>query len=147
METTFIEAVNEHNGALFNWGKFMVARFEGHEWKRYSRIIDGMSDKRILGSRGWDARHLLVLDLETGEGALFAHGGLVPSDLRAHRIWVCPIFEPFLAWLYTQDVSNLEALPRLVKLKEAPGRLFGHRREGPHACPTCGGPLAPEASG
>jgi hypothetical protein len=47
-------------------------------------------------------------------------------------VWVCPMFEPFLEWLYTQDTSVLERLPTVVELPEAPAAaaLAGYRRAG-----------------
>ena len=60
--------------------------------------------------------HLVVLDLQTGEGAIFMPGGLAAADLDKHGIWVCPLFEPFLAWLYKQDLSDLDALPAVVEI-------------------------------
>ena len=73
---------------------------------------------------------MLVVDLETGEGAMFSPGGLAAADLQKHRIWVCPMFEPFLAWLYKQDLSDLTKLPKHVDLPDAPFEMHGYRREG-----------------
>src|SRR5581483_9374539 len=91
MKTVFIEV--EHP---FNWGKFMVARFDAEEWGRPSAHPEAMK-KSLLGQRGWAGHHILVVDLETGEGAMFRPGGLASADLNKHRVWVCPMFEPFLA--------------------------------------------------
>jgi len=87
----------------------------------------------LLSTRGWSHDHVWVLDLETGEGACFRPGGLAHADLNKHRIWVCPLFEPFLEWLYDQDLTDLTVLPDLVTLtlKEAPFSMFGYRRPGP----------------
>jgi hypothetical protein len=43
-----------------------------------------------------------------------------------------PLFEPFLNWLYQQDLTDLEKLPALVEFtfEEAPPALHGYRREG-----------------
>src|SRR6266702_1985984 len=56
--------------------------------------------------------------LRTGEGAFFRvhRQGVASADLDKHQIWVCPMFEPFLNWLYKQDVSDLDQLPSLVDL-------------------------------
>jgi len=56
--------------------------------------------------------------------------GVASADLNKHQIWVCPMFEPFLNWLYKQDVSDLDQLPSLVDLGDVPTALFGYRRKG-----------------
>lgn len=71
-----------------------------------------------------------MLDLETGEGALFLPGGYASADLDKHKVWVCPLFEPFLAWLYKQDLQDLSKLPDLVDLPDAPFQWSGYRRSG-----------------
>jgi hypothetical protein len=125
MQTKFIEATD---GTEFNWGKFAVCRFESEEWQRPS-VID--PPRSLLRKIGWDRDQIFVLDLQTCEGANFRPGGLASADLEKHRIWVCPMFEPFLVWLYKQDLSNLNALPALVNLGAVPTALFGYRRKGP----------------
>lgn len=130
MKTAFVEASNGHN-----WGKFMVAQFTDDEWRLRSAMPGAENDRLIYG-RGWDRAHVLVLDLQTGEGAMFRWGGLARADLNKTRIWVCPLFEPFLEWLYSvnKDVSIagwLDSLPRYVELPDAPFELYGHRRPGP----------------
>jgi len=122
MNTHFIEASNNKQ----NWGKFMLARFEQHEWNRRSEV-----DQRfMLDGRGWTHQHLLVLDLQTGEGAIFLPGGSAHHDLEKHKVWVCPLFEPFLHWLWAQDTSDLSKLPNYVDLPDAPFLMAGHRRSG-----------------
>ena len=124
MKLHFIEA---HDATDFNWGKFAVARFTGEEWLHQSAL-----DKRsLLHGRGWCSEHLWVMDLQTGEGAIFRPGGLAIEDLTKHRIWVCPMFEPFLTWLYKQDLSDLSKLPALVNLGDVPISMSGYRRPGP----------------
>jgi hypothetical protein len=44
--------------------------------------------------------------------------------------WVCPLFEPFLEWLYQQDLTRIEELPSHVDLPEAEFQLHGYRRPG-----------------
>lgn len=128
MITKLIEATQGVEGG-FNHGKFMVARFTD-EWDRLSEIDRQVSghERSLLNRCGWSREHLLVIDLQTGEGAIFRHGGLASADLQKHAVWVCPLFEPFLAWLYTQDI---ESLPDLVELPDAPEAMYGYRREGP----------------
>jgi len=120
MIVRFIEVTNGPQ----NWGKFLVAQFDSTEWRRLS-AVDGTS---LLSNRGWTKDHVLVFDLQTGEGALFRHGGHARYDLEKHRIWVCPLFEPFLEWLYKQP-DPLE-LPEHVNLPNAPFAMSGHRRLG-----------------
>lgn len=129
MITKFIEA---HDATKFNWGKFMVCRFTNDEWFYRSAVAaDDGRHQRLLFGRGWTLAHLLVLDLQTGEGAIFMPGGLATADLnRKHKIWVCPLFEPFLTWLYTQDTHDLDALPNVVNLGDVPVSMHGYRRKG-----------------
>lgn len=136
METKIVEAVNKIGGGYGNWGKFLVGKFTD-EWGR-RRAIPGAPDLAmpLLTQVGWTQDHFLVLDLQTGEGAVFRHGGLAEADLHKHRVWVCPLFEPFLAWLYGQDVSDLQALPDHVVLPGAPFEMRGYRRPGPPEEPT-----------
>jgi hypothetical protein len=129
MITKFVEATNygpELGG--MNWGKFMVGRFTEEEWGHQSEIGFGS----LIGGRGWDKRHLLVLDLQTGEGAIFLPGGFARADLEKHKIWVCPMFKPFLEWLYKQDLTDLSKLPALVKFteEEAPSSFYAPRNIG-----------------
>ena len=128
MESKIIEVTNNRSGGI-NWGKFMVSQFTT-EWERTSRI----NDRQLLSTIGWDQSHILVTDLQTGEGAIFRPGGLAAADLHKHRIWVCPLFEPFLTWLYQQDLTDLNALPDVVEIA-AESALYGYRRQGPETPP------------
>jgi hypothetical protein len=119
----FVEATN----GPANWGKFMVARFTPEEWRYPSSVSP---NHFLLNAIGWDPKHVLVIDLQTGEGAIFRPGGFAPADLRKHKIWVCPLFEPFLAWLYKQDLADLTKLPPHIDLPNAPFAMHGYRRAG-----------------
>lgn len=125
MRTKIIEATNG-----FNWGKFLLGEFD-HEWQVQSAVDEG---RALLSALGWtpSARHVWVLDLQTGEGAHFPvrERGHARSDLNKHRIWVCPLYEPFLAWLYAQAAVPLDELPTLVNLPEAESAMYGYRRQG-----------------
>jgi hypothetical protein len=125
METKFVEATQK--GSHINWGKFMLGRWTEEEWQLRSGIGHGP----LLHEVGWTKDHILVVDLQTGEGSVFKQGGLAKADLDKHQIWVCPMFEPFLQWLYTQDISNLETLPTVVELDTKDFALWGYRRKGP----------------
>lgn len=98
MKTRFVEATQhaEHGG---NWGKFAVGVFGPEEWLRPT-MLPAAGGLPMLVSRGWSKTTMLVLDLQTGEGALFNPHGSAHADLQKHQIWVCPLFEPFLVWLY-----------------------------------------------
>jgi len=126
MRTVVIEATNEDCGG-YNWGKFLVGRFEPSEWARPSSVSD--LELSVIAGRGWTPKHIFVLDLQTGEGAMFLPGGSPSHDLKKHKVWVCPLFEPFLGWLYKQDLADLGALPPLVQL-DAESALYGYRRPG-----------------
>lgn len=129
MITKIIEATNNE----LNWGKFMLMRPDT-EWSRMALIaLDGETlPPRIplLRQIGWDRHHLWVLDLQTGEGAWFMPGGHARADLNKHRIWVCPLFEPFLEWVYEQDLQDITKLPDIIDLPNAPFNFYGYRREG-----------------
>ena len=131
MKTRIIEATNAEGGGGINWGKFMVAQYERHEWQWPSRI----DHTSVIAGRGWTERHVWVLDLQTGEGACFLLGGSAENDLEKHKIWVCPMFLPFLRWLYKQPRQCLDwlaMLPAIVRFTEdeAPSALAGYRRGG-----------------
>jgi hypothetical protein len=109
-----------------NWGKFMVARFT---WERgYVSALPAAEGAQPLAR--WAPNILLVLDLATGEGALFQPGGLPAADLDKHQVWVCPMFGGFLEWLYRQDLTDLAALPPLVHLPDNQFSFAGYRRHG-----------------
>jgi hypothetical protein len=133
MITKFIEAKSDGG----NWGKFMVARFTPQEWNQRSALLaehrgTAWNDTpSLLSTVGWGRQHVLVMDLQTGEGAVFRPGGHAGSDLNKHAVWVCPLFEPFLEWLYKKDLTRLSDLPDLVDLKGAEFSYAGHRRPGP----------------
>jgi len=130
MKTHLIEATNGPN----NWGKFMVGQFV-EEWHRASAVRHHdfpMRPLALLRDVGWGREHRMVFDLQTGEGAMFLPGGHAKADLEKHAIWVCPLFEPFLEWLYDQPLPiNIDALPDHVDLPDAPFAMSGFRRPGP----------------
>jgi hypothetical protein len=129
MITYFFEATNG-----FNHGKFAVGVFTDEEWERPS-LHPARHGGRLLPSLGWGRgprdEHVWVLDLQTAEGMYVRLGGCAEYDLNgAHQIHVCPLFLPFLRWLYDQDTSDLAKLSsELVTLtyEQAPASLSGHR--------------------
>lgn len=114
-----------------NWGKFMIARFD----PGFFRVISEITKTPLFSEigYGWQDAGLFVFDLQTREGAYFYPHGSAHADLEKHRIWVCPMFEPFLTWLYENWTGKLGDLPNLVKIPaaEAPFEMSGHRRPGP----------------
>lgn len=131
MKTKIIEASNGR-GNPANWGKFLVGRFDILEWSKRS-VLPGNTtrDVPLLVQLGHSRAHIFVMDLQTCEGAMFLPGGYARADLEKHRIWVCPLFEPFLVWLYQQDLTELSLLPDHVELPDTPMSLYGYRRPGP----------------
>jgi hypothetical protein len=111
-----------------NWGKFLVARFTDER-----EYVSALPEARgALPLARWHPSTLLVLDLATGEGALFTPWGWHIADLRKHQVWVCPMFEGFLGWLYAQHLEGIDlvALPPLVHLPDNEFSLAGRRRHG-----------------
>ena len=95
--------------------------------------VPGIGGGPLLGRCGWGPDHIWVMDVLTGEGACFKPRGLASADLHKHKVWVCPLFEPFLIWLYAQDLTDLDKLPAAVALDPDHNvfALAGYRRKGP----------------
>lgn len=139
MKFHYFEAVNQAP----NWGKFAVGRFGPDEWGWMSetKLESGEANPySVLGQNGWGRDHLFIMDLATGEGAIFRPGGgSARGDLLKTQLWVCVLFEAFLTWLYQQararggrlSESDLEALAAggLVHVDVPPARA-GWRRPG-----------------
>jgi hypothetical protein len=128
MITHIIEATNYPSG--MNWGKFLIGKFDEQEWNKRSAIKDCDNGRPMLPQLGWTYDNLWVLDLQTGEGALFNPRGLAVADLTKHAVWVCPLFSPFLEWVYKQNLEDITKLPDFVELPEAPSSMYGYRRQG-----------------
>lgn len=151
MKTRFIEATTGPTG---NWGKFLIGQFDAEE-DAYAGQVDApftlggvessMIRRSLLKERGWfrsDA-YFLMLDIETGEGAMFKPGGLAQADLEKHQIWVCPLFGPTLARLYAMWPFQLDELPPVLELtfEEAPFALYAPRNAGPRTVGALGIPF------
>jgi hypothetical protein len=128
MKTQIIEA--HGNGG--NFGKFMVCQLDTDEWERKSVVDpDGRS---LLASIGyWHRDWFWLLDLQTGEGVFVQPKGRASWQLDKHKVWVCPLFEPFMDWFISQEPTDVAELPIEVLLPDAPGALYGYRRAG-HSC-------------
>ena len=145
MQVKIVEATQP--GTPLNWGKFLVMKPDA-EWRRSAatpgceldvspRVLavlgwtpEQIADRSLLAQIGWGTFHVMVFDLQTCEGAAFLPGGSAVADLNKHRIWVCPMYEPFLAWLYEQDLTDLSKLPDSVEV-DAEFEMSGYRRPGP----------------
>ncbi len=122
------------------WGRFLLGRMDV-EWEAPSAIDDAA--RRVLGADWQNPErattvlsqchyskrgHLLVLDLSTGEGAVFNLDGWPNTELQSHKIRVSPMFQPLLDWLsYRLYLEDLDALPAFVRLHVDPNELV--RRE------------------
>lgn len=136
MKTRIIEAVHGLKTAG-NWGKFLVGIHDEEEWAVQSALAAEYPTwgGSLLQQIGANPQSVWVLDLQTREGASFTPGGSPPYDLQKHKIWVCPMFEPFLCWLYLQPYMrasppDIEQLPAFVELPDAEFAMSGYRREG-----------------
>src|SRR4051812_11461672 len=137
MQTKIIQATQR---AEFNWGKFLVGKFF-EEWTVAAAFPEGET-RSMMSLRGWHEHQYLVLDMETKEGAVFGLNGMAKADLRdKHKIWVCPMYEPFLEWLnlnyraYWAEHGGVKAykywidtLPDRVVLNTDVGDIAGYRR-------------------
>jgi hypothetical protein len=119
----------------WNHGKIGVGQYDEVEWRKTS-VVDTSTRRPLLMQLGWaQGEGVWVLDLQTGEGAYFNPRplGVASSDLRKSRIYVCPLFEPFLQWLYVEFENlgrDVDRLPPLVELTGIPQQLYGYRRPG-----------------
>ncbi len=135
MDLKFVEAGHPQDmatGLYGNWGKFAIGRYTNAELREPTRF-PGCDGRHVVSLRGWGSEHIWVFDLATGEAARFHPVGYAIADLSEHRVWVCPLFEPFLTWLYRFIREHpypqwWDDLPRTVELSEADFAFGGHRR-------------------
>lgn len=108
MKTHIIEAVVGQS----LWSSFLVGQFDT-ELEYLSEVDVG---RRLLAI--WDPGDILVLDLGTREGAVFARQGFTRADIERHQVHTSPLFESFLNWLREQFTSGVDFadLPHLVNL-------------------------------
>lgn len=120
MISRFIEASHGDGG---NYGKFIVLRFDKRESQIKTRLPGhtGHPLFTFAGARKLNPKTTFVFDLQTGEGAAFYIGdkGGARIALSQRDIWVCPLYLPFLNWLWGQDMSDITKLPRYVDLSGA----------------------------
>jgi hypothetical protein len=123
-----------------NYGKFLLARLDADELRMPTAMPEGNGTPwwRHGGLRRLNPHTTLVVDLQTGEGACFTLEGSgfhAHVDLERFRVHVCPLYEPFLGWLYDRGEfargrGDLTTLPRYLELPDAPAAFAGHRRPG-----------------
>jgi hypothetical protein len=142
MIARIVEFTNGFLSTSQSW-KFMVAQFDDQEWDQKSALPEASPYTSLLAQIGHDRYHLWVLDLQTCEGACFRPGGNAHADLEKHAIWVCPMYEIFLGWLYRHPEfwQSVQSLPPLIVDKGqealAASGWAGHRRPGPQAKKDC----------
>lgn len=130
MRTRIVEVTN----GVANWGKFLVGEFD-EEWNRQTALpLDPelKFDMPLLRQLGHSHQSHLIFDLQTCEGVALPlphKSSDAHCDLDKHRVWVCPMFEPFLAWLYV-NFTTLDALPEHLDLPDAEFSMSGYRRSG-----------------
>lgn len=128
----YVETYND-----FNHGKFVLLRHGPEDLRRRS-ALPGYETTHILVGRKWDADGTFIADLQTGEGCVFyleCGSAAVQYTLnQKHKIWVCPMYEPFVCWLadthpeLARGGGDITALPSVVELPDAPTAVAGYRR-------------------
>ncbi len=111
IHSTITDATNEGDGGI-KGGTFLVARFDEQEWRHVSEF----DRAPLLRGRGGAPDHVLVVDPQTGEGAIFGPGGVAPADLNKDRIWGCPLSSRSSLGS-TRSLDDLGSLQRLVRLQ------------------------------
>ncbi len=135
MDTRFVEVTNG-----FNHGKFLIGRYSEPEMDERTQFGGEFGQYSIIRSQGFSRLDHWILDLSTGEGAIFPLTGSATHDVHKRRIRVCVLYEPFVVWLYAHVAANPDTwwdeLPRLVALPHAPSDFGGYRRPGLPDGPT-----------
>lgn len=133
MRRQFIEVSDD-----MNWGKMELQQLEPSDMEVMSLVKAGAPLLTAIETQRRSSadplKQVRIWDLQTGEGAVFtpARGEDPKAQLDQHRVWVCPLFLPFVRWLFRQDCTDITALPRLVEFPEGDVcHLQGYRRGGP----------------
>ena len=133
MEQVFVEVSDEAN-----WAKILLMKFGSEDLLVRSKVSGDFLLKSVDNNRrvktGTNAEKVFVLDLQTEEGAFFfpRKEGNAKDDLESHEIWVCPLYLPFLIWLYANMPKELKEIPKLVEFpKSTHVHYQGWRRPGP----------------
>jgi hypothetical protein len=133
------------------YGKWLVGQLDEHERSRKTSLPGYEGNASIwtfAGARrfGADPGAVFVLDLQTGQGAVFnpTTSSSPDYDLDQANIWVCPLFRDFFRWLYTQDLADVTQLPNFIDLpwkieleaaeaiRDADGNLHSLDERDPH---------------
>lgn len=114
------QIIEGSNGRLY--GKWLVGQLDERERNRRTCLPDFEGSHSVwtfAGARklGADPDALLIMDLQTDQGAVFSPNGSPDTDLDGHGIWVCPLFRAFLRWLYAQEIGDVSRLPEFVELE------------------------------
>jgi hypothetical protein len=132
MNTRLVEVTD---GAFY--GKFLVAQFDEAEWRHEAEVFKESIHRPVpyalLDVCGWSRDHLLVLDLETGNGTIFRPGGHLAHDMEKRQMgYVCPLYRPFLGWLYEHAARTggiaLDDIPAILHMGPF---MTLHARESP----------------
>lgn len=128
-----LKIIEAHGNGL-NWGKFAVGQMTEEEWNTRSTVEE--DNRQLMASIGyWSRDWLWVLDLQTGEGIFAPMKGRARYVLDKHKVWVCPLYEPFLDWLIENFRTDVDKLPSNVVLSDAPASMYGYRRAGTSSSP------------
>lgn len=130
MITRFVEVTD---GMMY--GKFMVCRLDASELATTTAMPEAPEGQRLLtysGRRRFNDHSTLVIDLQLGTGwAWPLSDGLIgmrhyarehfDRDLAPH---VCPMYLPFVLWLYEQGkwargAGDIAEIPRYLDLRTA----------------------------
>lgn len=114
------------------YGKFMVARLDTAELNAPSAMPEAPPGTRLLtysGRRRMNDHTTLVIDLQRGTAAAWPLNGPVSNarhylteHLRGLERLVCPMYIPFVGWLYEQDQwgmgeGSINTIPRYIDMR------------------------------
>lgn len=99
------------------WCKFMIGVFTD-EWG-HRPVVDAPEYEAtsLLRQLGWSRDHYLILDLESGQGAIFHRGSHPEWDERTKGLSRNPMLVPLWKWLQTQDLDRIQDFPDKVTLE------------------------------
>lgn len=101
-------------------GKFMLGCFDEREARTQTALpeLTGSIFANAGGRRKFEPRRILVVDLQTAQGAAFLLSDFYTTrdELRALKAWVCPMYRPTVLWLTDFWDKPLDELPRYVEI-------------------------------
>jgi hypothetical protein len=132
VKSKFLEVTNKAN-----WAKLQLLQWEPSDLARPSLVQKGKVLLNAVQVRRGDAADPLtavfVRDLQTQEGCEFypSPEADCKTQLDMHRVWVCPLFYPFVSWLFANYQGDVTSLPDLVELADSKKQEYqGYRRPG-----------------